>query len=46
MTLPAHVEAELARLGVVAPKKHAPVHIPEPAPKPWKPAFEGDEPPF
>jgi hypothetical protein len=41
MTIPPHIAAELARIGVVVPK--APVDRTQVA---WKPEFKGQEPPF
>lgn len=38
--IPAHLAAELARLGVVLPP------VVRTYPKPWLPAYEGEEPPF
>ena len=43
MTLPAAIEHELNRLGVVAPPPPQPIRI---YPEPWKPAYPGDECPF
>ena len=42
--LPPHIEAELARLGVIAPP--APSKPQPQYPTPWKPAHPGEEPPF
>jgi len=44
-----HIEAELQRLGVMPPKPHYDTSSAMTAvhePKPWKPSFEGEDPPF
>lgn len=43
-SLPAHVEHELARLGVVQPCK--PDTAPQEYTVPWKPTHPGEDPPF
>ena len=42
-TLPAHMEAELARLGVKRPPAKPPA--PTTYPTPWMPTYAGEEPP-
>jgi len=47
VNLPPHLDAELKRIGVLETKPTSPLPSSKPtAHEPWKPKYDGEEPPF